>query len=148
MSLHRDFISYWLPVIFWACFIFWMSTETFSSEHTFSVVKVTINFLAPGLSAERVDLIHAIIRELGHVIEYLILSFLLFRAFRGHSRVWWSWRWFFFTLIVVLFWAAIDEYHQSFVPTRTASIMDVWIDTVGGILGQFVSFLWYRHRGK
>ena len=147
-STSRDFIKYWLPVILFACFIFWMSTETFSSEHTFSVVRAIITFLVPRLSGEEVDLIHAIIRKLAHVVEYLILGFLLFRAFRGHSSAWWSWRWFFLASIVVLLWAASDEFHQSFVSTRTASIVDVGIDIVGGILGQFASVLWKRHRGK
>ena len=148
MSSSRDFVKYWLPVILFACFIFWMSTETFSSEHTFSVVRAIITFLVPRLSGEEVDLIHAIIRKLAHVVEYLILGFLLFRAFRSHSSAWWSWRWFFLASIVVLLWAASDEFHQSFVSTRTASVVDVGIDIVGGILGQFTSVLWKLHRGK
>jgi len=125
-----------------------MSTGIFSSEHTFWVVRAIIKFLAPGLSGEGVDLIHALIRKLAHVVEYLILGFLLFRAFRGHSNVWWNWRWFFLASIVVLLWAASDELHQSFVSTRTASIVDVGIDVVGGILGQFVTVLWKLLRGK
>ena len=47
MSSSRDFVKYWLPVILFACFIFWMSTETFSSENTFSVVRAIIKFLVP-----------------------------------------------------------------------------------------------------
>jgi len=148
MGSSRDFVKYWLPVILFACFIFWMSTETFSSERTFSVVRAVISFLVPGLSGKEVDLIHAIIRKLAHVVEYLILGFLLFRAFRGRSSAWWSWRWFFLATIVVLLWAASDEFHQSFVSTRTASIVDVGIDIVGGILGQFASVLWKPQRGK
>ncbi len=142
MNSSRDLIKYWLPVILFACFIFWMSTETFSSEHTFSVVRAIINFLAPQLSGAEVDLIHAVIRKIAHVVEYLILGFLLFRAFRGHSSVWWRWRWFFLASIVVLLWAAGDELHQSFVSSRTGSIVDVGIDTFGGILGQFTSGVW------
>ena len=117
------------PGVFFAGFIFWMSTETFSSENTFSIVEAVIHFVIRGLSAETIDLIHVIIRKLAHVVEYLILGFLLFRAFRGHSSAWWSWRWFFLASIVVLLWAASDEFHQSFVPTRTASVVDVGIDS-------------------
>ena len=147
MSSSRDFIKYWFPVIVFASFIFWMSTEMFSSEHTFSVVRAIIKFLVPGLSSKGVDLIHTIIRKLAHVVEYLILGFLLFRAFRGRSSTRWSWRWFFLASIVLLLWAASDEFHQSFVSTRTASVVDVGIDTVGGIVGQFVSGIWKFHRG-
>jgi len=35
------------------------------------------------------------------------------------------------TLIVV--YALVDEYHQSFVPSRTASIFDSLIDMAGGL---------------
>ena len=148
MRSSRDLVRYWLPVILFACFTFWMSTGMFSSENTVSVVRAIIKFLIPELSGEGALLIHAIIRKLAHVVEYLILGFLLFRAFRGHSNVWWNWRWFFLTSIVVLLWAASDELHQSFVSTRTASIVDVGIDVVGGILGQFASALWKLHKGK
>jgi VanZ family protein len=43
----------------------------------------------------------------------------------------------------VALWALDDEFHQSFVPTRTASIMDVTIDTAGGALAQVVGA--FRH---
>ena len=49
---------------------------------------------------------------------------------------------------VAVLWAAIDEFHQSLVPTRTASFMDVVIDTVGGISALFVIGWCHRHRKK
>jgi len=125
-----------------------MSTETFSSENTVSVVETILRFLAPKISSQEVDLIHALIRKSAHVVEYFILGLLLFRAFRGGSIGSWKWRWSFFALIVVILWAASDEFHQSFVPTRTASIVDVVIDTAGGVLAQFVSILWHRYKKK
>ena len=140
----RNFIKYWLPVILWMCFIFWMSTEAYSSYNTFSLTETILQFLFPRISSYEVGLIHAVIRKGGHVIEYFILSLLLFRAFRGGSTASWKWRWSLFGVIGVALWAISDEWHQSFVPTRTASVIDVGIDTAGGILAQFVSAL--RHR--
>jgi VanZ family protein len=144
----RKFIKYWLPVIFLMCFIFWMSTETFSSQNTFSWTKIVLRFLVPNISSQEIGLINAFIRKAGHVIEYFILGLLLFRAFRGDFTVSWKWRWSFFAVIVVILWAATDEFHQSFVPTRTASAMDVGIDTAGGMLAQLVSAMWPRYRKK
>jgi len=140
----RNFIRYWAPVIFWMCLIFWMSTETFSSQNTFLWMQTLLHLLAK-ISSQEMRLIHPFIRKAGHLIEYFILGLLLFRAFRGDLTVSWSWRWSFFALIVVVLWAATDEFHQSFVPTRTASVVDVGIDTAGGILAQFVSVLWHRY---
>jgi VanZ family protein len=120
-----------------------MSTEAFSSQNTFSLVKTILRSLFPKISSHEVRLIHGMIRKAGHVIEYFILGLLLFRGFRGGSTASWKWRWNLFAVIGVVVWAVSDEWHQSFIPTRTASVVDVGIDTVGGILAQLVSAL--RH---
>jgi VanZ family protein len=148
MTFNRNVVKYWLPVIFWMGFVFWMSTETFSSQNTFSPVETVLRFLFPKISFQGMDLIHALIRKSGHVIEYFIMGLLLFRAFRSNSIVLWKWRWSFFAVIGVALWAASDEFHQSFIPTRTASAMDVAIDTAGGVLSQVVSVLWHHKRKK
>lgn len=148
MTFNRNFIKYLLPVIFWMCFIFWMSTGTFSSQNTFPLVETILRFLVRNLSSQEVDLIHGWIRKSAHVAEYFILGLLLFRAFRGGSMGSWNWRWTFFAVMVVVLWAASDEFHQSFVPTRTASVVDVVIDTAGGVLAQLVIIFWHRYRKK
>jgi VanZ family protein len=129
-------------------FIFWMSTETFSSQNTFSWIEIVLRFLVPKISLQEMGFIHALIRKAGHVVEYFVLGLLLLRTFRGGSTSSWNWRWPFFAMIVVVLWAACDEFHQSFVPTRTASAVDVGIDAAGGILAQVVGALWNRYKGK
>jgi VanZ family protein len=46
-------------------------------------------------------------------------------------------------LLVVLF-GIVDEYHQSFVPGRTADPLDVLADAVGAIIGVGLMALIYR----
>ena len=111
-------------------------------------MEILLRFLVPKIASQEMAFIHALIRKAGHVIEYFILGLLLFRTFRGSSTSSWNWRWSFFAVIVVGLWAASDEFHQSFVPTRTASAVDVGIDTAGGILAQLVGALWHRYRKK
>jgi len=139
----RNFIKQWLPIVLWFCFIFWMSTGSFSSGNTFPAVKAILQFLLPNLSAREVILIHAMVRKAAHLFEYFVLGFLLFRAFHVPGAGW-KWRWCLFAVIGVVLWALGDEFHQSFVATRTSSITDVGIDTAGGILSQIVSAIWYR----
>ena len=139
-----DIVRRWFPVIIWLGFVFFMSTGTFSAENTFSVVGPILNFLLPGLSSDRVETIHWIIRKGAHVFEYFVLGLLLLRAFRANSSSQWRWRWPLFAAIGALLWALGDEFHQSFVPGRTASIVDVSIDTAGGVFAQVVGVLWYR----
>jgi VanZ family protein len=146
--MNKNFVRYWVPVILWLFFIFWMATGTFSSENSSLVIEPVLRFLAPTISSQTVELIHGIVRKAGHVIEYLILGLLLFRAFRGPSDEPWMWRWAAFAVIGVVLWALSDEFHQSFVPTRTASLGDVGFDAAGGILAQFIGALWFYRREK
>jgi len=138
--------KYWAPVFLWMSFIFWMSTGTFSSENTSLIIEPILRFFMPSIAPERVAVIHGAIRKLGHVSEYFILGILLFRAFRGGSTEMRSPRWAFSSLLVIVLYAASDEFHQSFVPARTASLVDVGIDTLGGFLAQCASVLWQLAR--
>jgi VanZ family protein len=138
----RNF-KYWVPVILGMIFIYWMSTESFSSRSTFRFIDQIIRFFAPSLSPKEIVMINGVIRKLAHVIEYMVLGILLFRAFRAGSyeRRWW--RWAGYSLGVVVLYAMIDEFHQLHVPVRTASFVDIGFDTLGGFLGQCISIIYY-----
>ena len=43
--------------------------------------------------------------------------------------------------MIVAGYAAIDEFHQSFVPGRTPAISDVLLDTTGGAAAQAIAAL-------
>ncbi len=147
MSFVR-YLTYWIPVLLWMIFIFWMSTETFSAQNTASVVEPIIRFLIPSILPEMIDMIHWALRKLGHLSEYFVLGFLLFRAFRGDSRDLRIPRWTFSSFLVLVLYAASDELHQSFVSARTASPYDVAIDTLGGLIGLALSALQLLGRSK
>ncbi len=142
-EFNRNFIYYWLPVIIWMGVIFGMSTGMFASDHTSRFIVPLLNFLFPRLSPEEIDLIHGLIRRVGHVAEYFILGILLFRAFRSDSLYPWRPRWTLYSIIAVVAYAMSDEFHQSFVNTRTASLVDVSIDSAGGVLSQIA--VMFRH---
>jgi len=79
-------------------------------------------------------MIHKVIRKLAHSAEYFVLGLLLFRAFRGDSKELRIPRWVFYSFMVLVIYAASDELHQSFIFSRTASLYDVGIDVLGGII--------------
>jgi len=91
----------------------------------------------PGLSEKAIHLVNMLVRKAGHLTEYGILAVLLWRAIRNShipkTRSW-SWTDAGWTLLIVALYAASDEFHQSFVPTREASLRDVLIDCVGALL--------------
>jgi len=141
-------LQYWLPVILWMSFIFWMSSGTFSADSTSLIIEPILRFLMPGISQQSLNMVHISIRKSGHFTEYFILGFLLFRAFRSGSMKSDVPRWVFFSVILVIMYAASDEFHQSFVSTRTASLVDVGIDITGGVFAQVASSLWYGHKRR
>ncbi len=97
-----------------------------------------------------VDKIHYVIRKCGHLTEYAILALLVWRAlhFSKNSLPPWSWPKVGGTLLVVFLFAASDEIHQSFVPTRTAQVSDVFIDTAGAVIGLLVLRLFVNLRNR
>ena len=136
-------IKYWLPVFLWIGFIFWMSTSMFSAQNTYLFFESLLRFFAPSISHKEVIVVHIFIRKLAHITEYFISGLLLFRAFREGSDKRREGLWAFSSLLVVVIIAASDELHQSFVPTRTATLVDVGLDIMGGFLAQGVSVLMF-----
>ena len=143
----RNFLKYWLPVILWVGVIFWMSSDTFSSSNTSRIIEPILRYLRPHISKAHVQLIQGIIRKLAHVSIYFVLSSLLFRAFRSGSKDFKTLRWILYSMITTALVASLDEYHQSFVVSRTASIIDVGIDTLGGFMAQYAILLRNRING-
>ncbi|MDA8240835.1 MAG: VanZ family protein [Nitrospiraceae bacterium] len=135
------YLKYWIPVLLWMIFIFWMSTRTFSEQNTALIVEPILRFLMSSIRPEVTDMIHNTLRKVGHVANYFVLGFLLFRAFRGGSKELRIPRWALSSFFVLVLYAASDELHQSFVSTRTASLHDVGIDMLGGITALGLSAL-------
>jgi VanZ family protein len=51
-------------------------------------------------------------------------------------------------LAIAAAYSALDEFHQSFVPSRTASPWDSLLDTTGAATAQFLLWLWFRFRSR
>lgn len=134
-------MKYWLPVLLWMGVIFWMSTGTFSANETSRFISPLLHFLFPRISPQDADLLHGWIRKAGHVTEYFILGILLFRAFRGDSPQKWHLRWTVYAVVGMVLHALGDEYHQSWVASRTSSLVDVGIDSAGGVFSQIAILL-------
>ncbi|MHB8523972.1 MAG: VanZ family protein [Limisphaerales bacterium] len=63
-----------------------------------------------------------------------------------HAPRAWLWSQAAFALCTASLYAASDEYHQSFYPSRGASVEDVVIDTVGAAVG--LALLWVLGRWR
>ena len=131
----RHFITYWLPPLAWAAMILSASSDVFSASHTGGWIEILISWLGRSLSPTALDLLNQVLRKIGHITAYGILSALSFRALRG-GRPRWNPRWAIGALALTVLVASIDEYHQSFIPSRTGTWHDVVLDTAAAILAQ------------
>ncbi len=141
--LDPKYAKYWIPVALWTILIFWMSTATFSAKNTSLIIEPLLRFFMPDLPFEQIKSIHGLIRKIGHLAEYFILGILVFRGFRGVSPRPVILKSIFCTILVLVTYAISDEFHQTFVSSRTPSAIDVCIDTAGGILGQLAIAIWH-----
>ncbi|PYK97495.1 MAG: hypothetical protein DME19_16125 [Verrucomicrobia bacterium] len=143
------FFKYWLPVVLWMGLIFCGSTDVLSSQHTSRVIGPLLRWLNPNVSEETIRAVQAVIRKGSHVTEYSVLALLLWRARRkpmkNDPRPW-SWREAAFAILLAGVYAATDEFHQSCVPSRGASVWDVLLDTLGATAG--IVLLWQLGRRR
>jgi VanZ family protein len=135
----------WWPALLWAMLIFSMSTDTFSSEHTGSIIEPILKWIYPAITAAQFELIHHLIRKCAHFVEYFIFALLLFRGMR-RGRAGWRWSWGFGAFFLAAIYSALDEFHQVFVASRTASPYDSLLDSLGALAAVLFLFLWFRSR--
>ena len=78
-----------------------------------------------------------IISNLAHIPAYSLLTFLWLKSFAGTES---KNNTIAFSLILagLVFFAVSDEIHQSFVPGRTASFIEIGLDLIGIVLGLWV----------
>ena len=150
-SDRHNILKAWIAAILWLILIAIESTSMLSAHNTSRILYPVLHFIF-GLDLERFEVWHFYIRKSGHVIGYGTLSILLFRAWRATlpamSDVKWTQRWAIIAVLGTTLVASLDEWHQSFIPTRTGTVRDVVLDTCAGIAAQLLIFLWWIRRRK
>jgi VanZ family protein len=136
----------WVPLIGWMLFISIASSNEFSAANTSLIIGPLVLWLSPNTSPETLNIVHVCVRKLAHLTEYAILGILAARALRTSTRQIVRTWWFQISLCLVIVYALLDEYHQSFVPSRTSSIFDSMIDAIGGLAALLV--IRFRTRRK
>jgi VanZ family protein len=132
-------LGHWFPAIFVAILISVFSTQYFAAERTGGVILPVLHWLFPWATHRMLHLFHSGIRKAAHVTEFGIFSITVFRGIRA-GRSGWKFNWAFATLVIAVLYAALDEWHQSFVLLRHATPRDVAIDAFGALLAQ--CFVW------
>ncbi len=141
----------WIAAILWLIVIAIESSAYLSAHNTSRILYPVLHFLF-GMNWERFEYWHFYIRKSGHVFGYGLLSILLFRAWRetlpAMSGAKWTSRWAIIAVLGTALVASLDEWHQSFIPSRTGTPRDVLLDTCAGIAAQFLLYFWVRSFAK
>ena len=115
-----EFIQYWTPPIILELLIFILSSR-------------------PSLRIGP-QILH--IDKFYHTLVYFIFTLLLWRAFYYASPLFFKKRAIWFALILTIFFGLSDEWHQSFVVLRDASIFDFFFDIVGAGIATLLVVCW------
>jgi VanZ family protein len=141
----KQLIKTWIAALLWIGLIAIESTDWFSSEHTSRILYPLLHFLI-GLDPAGFEVVHHYIRKCGHFVGYFALSFLLFRAWRATLHLpWaprWTLRWAAIAFLMSALVASLDEWHQTFLPSRTGTFSDVMLDSCAALTAQILIFLY------
>lgn len=110
-SKPHTWVEAYIPLLSWALLIFFIS-----SQQTLPGVDISI--------------LDYLTKKIGHMTVYAILYLLTVKTLYFHldekHRKYW-----YIPLIICLLYAMSDEFHQSFVPNRSASVRDLGFDMLG-----------------
>jgi VanZ family protein len=121
-------IGKWGPVVVWMAVIFFLSAQK-------------------QLPTPEQRWLDAILEKSAHTIEYAILAALLLRALEPEKRG--RWRVFMLAVLGAWLYSLSDEFHQSFVPGRSADWSDIVFDWLGAGIGALVGlYLWNSRHNR
>jgi len=142
----------WIPALIWIGVICFESTDMMSAANTASILFAVVARVVGHVDvATLVDWNHYL-RKLGHVVGYAILSGLLFRAWRATlpsptGRLWaFPWARLAFWMAAAV--ASLDEFHQSYIPSRTGRWQDVVLDSAAALVLQIVLYVLLRNKAR
>lgn len=136
----------WYLSAIWLAVIALESSNLGSSEYTGRFLYPIFHFLF-GMDPLDFAEWHHILRKTGHFVGYFTLSFFLFRSWRATFPgfgVRWALPWALLAFVGTALVASLDEWHQSFLPSRTSALSDVLLDSGAGLVAQIVLFFALR----
>lgn len=129
-----------LPAVLIMILIFLFSAQQseVSSEISGALTQKILALLAKiftSIEAENWEVWHGLVRKNAHFFGYFVLALLSRRGFKAmgykhFNRL---------AFVLCIVYAMTDEFHQLFVPGRSAELRDVFIDAAGAALGLLVA---------
>ena len=133
-------------VITWMIVIFMFSNQvaTDSTKLTKQITSDVIDVIDKEITTETREEIQQSIfvplRKSAHFFVYFVLGMLIYTLLKEYMPKY-KFR---LSIVLVVLYAITDEFHQMFIPGRSASYIDVLIDTAGGLTGASVMAIRYK----
>jgi len=137
----------WMPLVMMLGVLYMESTAMMGADRTSGHLHSWMHAMTGSSSGldRHWPMIHHLIRKTGHFLGYGVLSLAWLRGMLLSLRQcggWTKWNgaWRIQTAAVAATFsvAALDEFHQTFLPNRTGTFRDVLLDTAGAIVAQMV----------
>lgn len=146
LSPSQRFMRYWLPLMGWMLLIFLLSHQdkdetslrTGLLRWLLSLAGIDGAWLMSGIRG-------FVLRKFAHFTEYAVLCMLVLRLAALHFSIRKA---LIYSLLFCLIYACSDEFHQTFVPGRVGTPMDVAIDTSGAVAGMLLWLYGWKKREK
>jgi VanZ family protein len=155
LGAFKRFLLVWTPTAIGVAIIVVESQPEFSAANTSAWLRPLWERWFGKISTREWNEFHHILRKTGHFCFYGLLCVLFVR---GWLLTWarnprirtlaWRWRSWLCGVGSTLVVASGDEFHQTFLPSRTGLFSDVVIDTCGGIVisGAVAGVSWWLRR--
>ena len=129
----KIFIFYILPIFIWMGIIFYLSSGVslkdaiLHPDYYREAVALAKEHKIPPVNPE-FTFLDDLLNNLAHMFVFGVLSFLIFRYYGL----------IFISILYSTLYGIFDEFHQIFIPLRSASLEDVVFDLIGAILGVYI----------
>lgn len=136
----------WWPAVVWIILITFESSDLLSAQNTGNMLYALLTRLFGHVNFHHFLVFHHYLRKAGHVLGYGMLSLLMLRGWSAtfgfvHK---WMWRTALLAWVGTAFVASMDEWHQSFIPSRTGNARDVLLDSAAGLVFLLIAHIWLR----
>jgi hypothetical protein len=136
----------WWPAALGILVITFESTDLFSSRNTGGILYRLLTRLFGEINVYDFLIFHHYLRKTGHFMAYGVLSLLLLRGWRAtlsDSQAW-LWRTARLAWLGTAFIASLDEWHQTYIPSRDGTVWDVLLDSVAALIFLWLASEWLR----
>lgn len=137
---HKKRIAITFLIVAAGCVLgmFYFSNQNGDTSHglSYDIVLHILKWLSidPDETVTAMNLCDFVVRKIAHFTEYTVLGIGLCGLMRVLVKRYWG----IAAIVLGAVLASLDEFHQLFIPGRSAMVSDVVIDTCGVVVGSII----------